>query len=610
MLRVLSNLPLPSGTHAVKTFGDYRPFSASGPWKPEYERRALGDILPLIPQAEKPDVLICSSPEYLPIPCDVAAFPGIRILLITDWNMCLRFLPEVCGLFDYCFIDWPGYRLLCRAGVANVHHQPMFGHDPAIFRMQEGQRNLDVSFCGNLNAGLHRERNRLLARLGKWGAARNIHLGQAFGQDYVAILARSRLVFNYSIRGEANMRLYEAMACGAVPLVEAGNQEVPILFQPDRHYFPYHPQHLEARLESLLADPARIEAVSREAVAAVAAHTKARQIQSLLDFAGRDRPARPNPGWALPPAEVGSADAPAPGIPRTGASAGYGSAPVSAGKALVKMRVLGAAYTLAEAISELQARDRDLPGLAAESLPAALLELLEGNPRDTLAAVNALLERLLEGPGIPAPARALLHTRLHAARGQWQESLAWTERCLADLAAGGSDSPAAGPEAARYGFFLPPIGLGKGMNTDLNRAFREDLDSGSQRGYLGLLRAHALSARARALLSLNRLEEARECAEGIPKNRWVSLDPYLLLHEVHSRMDDRARLRELLPAWFAENPLDWTMWDKVAESLIRIDDRPSLIGFLEELLTLARHFLTPDQGEAIRARLRQERARA
>ena len=134
MLRVLSNLPLPSETHAIRTFGEYRAPGSNAPWRPESDRRSLAEILPLIPQAEKPDVLVCSSPEYLPMPCDVAAFPGTRILLITDWNMCLRFLPDLCRLFDYCFVDWPGYRLLRKAGVANVHHQPLFGHDPDRYR--------------------------------------------------------------------------------------------------------------------------------------------------------------------------------------------------------------------------------------------------------------------------------------------------------------------------------------------------------------------------------------------------------------------------------------------------------------------------------------------
>src|SRR4051812_29640415 len=229
--RVLSNLALPSPAGiGIRAFHDYLPpgADASVP-NPEFARRALRDILPLIPSAERPEALIIASPEYLPIPPDLSEFPGMKILLITDWNVCLRFLPDLCPLFDFCFTDWPGYRLLRRAGLANVFHQPMFGHEPAAFRPPGALRNHDVSFCGNLNSGMHGERNRLLARLARWAGSRPVHLRQAFGDGYVDVLGRSRLVFNYSIRGEANMRLFEAMACGTAPLVEASNQEAPIL---------------------------------------------------------------------------------------------------------------------------------------------------------------------------------------------------------------------------------------------------------------------------------------------------------------------------------------------------------------------------------------------
>lgn len=569
-MRVLSNLHLTAENHDVRAFGEYLAPGAA-PWRAEKERRALAEILPLIPAAEKPDALIIASPEYLPVPVDVAAFPGTRILLITDWNLGLRYLPDLCALFDFCFVDWPGYRLLRRAGVGNVHHQPLFGHDPAHYRDRGGYRNLDVSFCGNLNAGLHRARNRLLARLAKWGTGRNVHLGQAFNEAYADVLNRSRLVFNYSIRGEANMRLYEAMACGAVPLVEAGNQEVPMLFQADRHYFSYEPDRLEARLESLLADPARIEAVSREALRAVAAHAKAKQMRSLLEFAGRESPQGPRPAAARAPA-----------------------APASL-KALIKMRVLGADYTMAEALAELRARDADLPGLGAETLPAALLTFLEDNPQAALDAAQSLLERMLDGKDRPEPLGRLFRLRLRLLRGRWAEALQESEACLRAL----EDPQAGSPEA--YTHFLPPIGLGRGAATDLNRAYGEDVEARSRQGYLGLLRASCLAGRARALLALDRPGEALACVEGIPGDRFVSIDPYPLLHECCLRLGDPARLRAVLDAWFAERPLDTAVWDKLAEGLARLGDKPAWIAFLEEILILARHFLTPAQVETLRA---------
>jgi hypothetical protein len=380
------------------------------------------------------------------------------------------------------------------------------------------------------------------------------------------------------------MRLYEAMACGAVPLVEAGNQEVPMLFQPDRHYFSYEPDRLEARLDALLADPARIASVAGEARLAVAAHSKARQIRRLLDFAGSDSPLRV-------------------GMDRPEASDAVTAPEVrdpAAEKALVKMRVLGSDYTLAEALSELQSRGAALPGLTDETLPASLLTLLEDNPREALGAAEAMLERMLGGPGLPGSLRAFFRMRLHALRGRWPEALEASRLCLRAL----DDLETGGEAPDRYAHFYPPIGLGRGVTTDLAAAYREDLETGSHQGYLRLMRAQCLAWRARALLALDRPLQALECAEGIPGDRFASLDPYQLQYECCLRPGDGVRLRRVLRAWFA---LDTTVWDKMAEGLDRLGDGPAWIAFMEEILILSRHFLTPSQVETLRALLESRR---
>jgi len=79
------------------------------------------------------------------------------------------------------------------------------------------------------------------------------------------------------------------MACGAVPLVEAGTQEVPMLFQADRHYFSYEPDRWKRDWNPCSRIPPAIEAVSLEARLAVGAHAKAKQIRSLLEFTGAER---------------------------------------------------------------------------------------------------------------------------------------------------------------------------------------------------------------------------------------------------------------------------------------------------------------------------------
>jgi hypothetical protein len=604
--RVLSNLSLPSPAGiAIRAFHDYLPPGADpSASHPEYARRALKDILSLVPAAERPDALIIASPEYLPIPADLVSFPGVKILLITDWNVCLRFLPDLCPLFDFCFTDWPGYRWLRRAGIANVFHQPLFGHDPAVFRPLGLDRNLDVSFCGNLNPGLHGERNRLLARVARWAGPRPVHLRQAFDRAYVEVLNRSRLVFNCSIRGEANMRLFEAMACGAAPLVEDSNQEVPILFQEGLHYFRYHPDRLEARLDELLSDPARLAAAGEAARAAVARHTKADQIRSLLEFAGREAPGLRAGGEGTRNLEV---------------TQGQASA-----KALAKMRLLGSNYTLYEAVAEIQALSPLLPGFDAETLPATLLTLMEGAP-EPLPAAEAFVERLLSDGRQPAIISAFLRLRLEARHGHWEAVLSLAEICLRELDSL-RDLPGE-PPAVRirrlrdlYSRYYPPINLGKGFNADINRAFREDVggratadtvatEDADLSAFARLLRAHCIDAQARALCAMARPVAALARSLSLPAGEFASLDIRRTRAQAAEAAGDTLRARLEWEGVFAERPLDTGAWDKLAEALMRVGDGPALIAFLSGILVLARAFLPAEQAERVRERLdREQRA--
>ena len=592
---VLANLPFPAVEgYCIRTFGEYRPDPGAAPWRPERERRSLAEILPLIPTAERPDILLIASPEYLPIPADVDSFPGLKVLLITDWNVCLRFLPDLCPLFDFCFTDWPGYRLLRRGGLANVHHQPLFGHDPARFRPLGLPRDLDLSFCGNLNARLHGERNRLLSRVARWGTGRSIHLRPAFDDAYVEVLNRSRLVFNYSIRGEANMRLFETMACGAVPLVEDSNQEVSILFQEGVHYFRYSPDRLEERLNALLADPARLEAASRAAQEAVSKHTKAAQIRALLDFTGQEpRRSLEAAAIALP---AGRAALPpfSPSLSPDQLRNGL--------KAVAKIRILGSGYTLDEAFQELRVRAGEFPGLQSEGFPALLLSGIATDRDLDRGLLRTVLDGLLDSDALPPALRFFCRAQAAEMRGEWSLVLEATARCLESLA-----EPIGLPEGREpYRYLYHPIDIGQGFNTDLNRAFREDLQRGSWRGLAELLGAHCAYLQARAFMETGRTGEGLALAERLPKGRFDSLDVHAVLVEAYRMVGDTGKLRVVLGEWFSERPLDTAVWQKRVTSLQEIGDRRGLADFLGEILLLAERFLSGEQVERVKGLMARE----
>jgi Glycosyl transferases group 1 len=575
LTHVLSNLPLPPVPgYSIKTFGEY-PAETQGAeaWRAEMERRTLAQILSRIPSAERPDILIISSPEYLPIPTDIASFSGIKILLITDWNVCLRFLPDLCPLFDFCFTDWSGYRLLKRAGVSNIHHQPLFGHDPEIFRLMGGPRDLDISFCGNLNSEMHGERNRLLAKLAWWSRGKNpnqvnpnqkhpsISLRQTFGQDYVDLLNRSRLVFNYSIRAEANMRLYESMACGAVPLVEESNQEVSILFQEGKHFIRYSPNRLEATLDLLLADPARLIEVSSAAQIAVAKHTKANQLLTLLETASRNLPTIPTIRE---------------------------EAVLLAGlKSTIKTRILGKGYNYLEALQEIQSEAKHLPNLKKETEPAVLLSILMRDPDESLPQLEATLALYLKGPSLPEALRAFLAMILAKLKGQWQTVLDEGEKCLRAVNALENN-----PVLIRElnGYYHPPLNLGKGLNADLNQAYRQDLQGEKHAGYRALLQAHCATDMAAAYLHLGKPETSAEYLDLVPDERFASLDLFQARLNTFILKQDNLGAKRVLDAWFALKPLNMSQWRQIYMGYKAVGDKAGVVDFLRATLVLVEVF--------------------
>ncbi len=451
---ILVNTPGPAVPgYRVIDFGHCRS-DRSTPYRPEAERRSLEEILSRAPGGETPAALLIRSPEYLPIPDGLEAFSGRKLLAITDWNVCLRFLPELCRLFDRCFVDWPGCEVLRAAGVLNAAHQPLFGHDPARFFDRGMPRDLDLSFCGNRAPTLHGERNRLLERLEAWGRSRRVFLGRAFGQDYVTVLNRSRLVFNFSVRGEANMRLYEAMACGAVPLVEAGNLEAPMLFQEGVHYFSYTPERLEETLDALLADPARIARAARAGSEAVANQTLPLQLARLLDegLAGT----------------------------RTAAAAPDPETLASARLSQVLMRLLGAGYTPEESLREARALSASLPSLGGAALIGILLELQSTDGGEALGpTLSRLLDALLNAASLPSLWKSYFSflQALGTAHAETREARE-NERKRARELLGACATWSASGWNPGYRVLIPPLSLAGSFNLEFNRCYRDFLDTG------------------------------------------------------------------------------------------------------------------------------------
>jgi GT2 family glycosyltransferase/predicted Zn-dependent protease len=201
-----------------------------------------------------PDFLILYLP-YTTIPERLWSAPVPIIGLAADWNLLWHQYRWQLPNCDLVLTDVAGVEALRKEGMNNLRAANLYGAERRFLEdpSESVKRDIDVLFVGNLHPAVQRER---LAWLGRIAALSDrcrveIHTG-VFGDEYVKLLRRASIVFNRSIRGECNKRVFEAMACGALLFQEEGNLEVPSYFEDGKEYVSYTAENLEQRLKYYL----------------------------------------------------------------------------------------------------------------------------------------------------------------------------------------------------------------------------------------------------------------------------------------------------------------------------------------------------------------------
>lgn len=217
---------------ALRKIADVKTFDQKG--------SSFEDVLSGLPHGWNPDAIVVRDAEFYKIPSGIerADFPIFG--LIGDYNLSLNQMLPVLGCFDHFFCDTKGVRIFNKLGFDNCEFFCLYGYDPELHQDYNLKKDWDVLFIGNLNRAVQQEREKLLYRLVKMAGKYKVHVSTGtFGDDYARHLNRARLVFNYSIRGEANMRFFEAMACGAVVMNNHLDELDLLGFRPDEHYLVY-----------------------------------------------------------------------------------------------------------------------------------------------------------------------------------------------------------------------------------------------------------------------------------------------------------------------------------------------------------------------------------
>jgi len=257
----------------------------------------LPDLLNRLPPDWKPDWVVWWLPEYLRIIPGIEDCPYPTLLVVSDWNVISEPLYQVVEAFDVVATDAMGAERLQAHGVdVPVFQAPLYGFVPGHHRLIGGERDIPVGYIGNTNGLVYNQRMQTLAL-----ACHGLEPGQVviasgvFGEEYVRLLNRFRITINHSLRGELNMRTFEAMACGSLVFCEDSNREAPEHFRDGEHLVLFNQDNLVDKLKYYLSRPEELAEIAENGRLKVQEFTYQRQWARLIQqaeelYQQRERP--------------------------------------------------------------------------------------------------------------------------------------------------------------------------------------------------------------------------------------------------------------------------------------------------------------------------------
>ncbi len=218
-------------------------------------------------ESTHPDALLWYCPEVHQIPQGLLDLDLPTIAIVSDWN--LNALQTIGALerFDLVLLDKRGTELAQKLGYSNVAEFNSYGlHTLNYPEPIETTEEYDVVFVGNVVPWVQKERGQWLRRLLKLSDQLKIRIEtQVYGEDFRKLLRSAKVVFNHSIRGEANMRVFESLALDCMVFLEKENQEIERFLKPQESCFLYDNAQMEQALMTIVQDKERRDSIRMRA---------------------------------------------------------------------------------------------------------------------------------------------------------------------------------------------------------------------------------------------------------------------------------------------------------------------------------------------------------
>ncbi|MBC8549165.1 MAG: glycosyltransferase [Candidatus Brocadiales bacterium] len=193
----------------------------------------MEDVIDQLPEGWEPDVfLYVDTGLFYPLK-NMRALNCLKACYLIDSHVAFDLHLKFAENYDIVFAAHkPAVEMFKEKGIENVFWIPP-ACDPALHEKKAGEKKHDVGFVGSSNP----ERVHLLNELGQ---RFNTYYERCFLERMAEVFSQSKIVFNKSIEGGLNMRVFEAMASGSMLLTnEANGSGLQDFFQDRKHLVIY-----------------------------------------------------------------------------------------------------------------------------------------------------------------------------------------------------------------------------------------------------------------------------------------------------------------------------------------------------------------------------------
>lgn len=223
------------------------------------------DLKNEFPTDFEPDIIVFFTPEYHFIPVDIEKSEAFLVACVSDWNVNFIHLLDTLKPFDFILTDLNGKTTFNLHGFEQVDYFPIFSLNFTECESNNSEKEFDVIFIGNANHNIQIERAKYLYELAKLAIYHNIIVTYGiYGQDYINLLSKSRIVFNRTIRSELNVRTFEAFSANSLLFLEDDNIEANYLLEKNQNYVPYNYENLAEKIEYYLNNPSELENITKK----------------------------------------------------------------------------------------------------------------------------------------------------------------------------------------------------------------------------------------------------------------------------------------------------------------------------------------------------------